>query len=67
MKLSAKQTEALEMIRDRGASGTCIRYVWIFQSAGKVITRQVKELERKGFVTISYYREGQASVTAIAA
>lgn len=57
-KISASQSFALSLIHDCGAKGVCTRYVWKFTSGHTTITAAVKALEAKGFVTVSYYRDG---------
>ena len=64
-KLTVNQAEVLGLIRENGgARGTCVRYVWTFQIGTKVVTREVHQLENKGFVQINYYAGGNATALA---
>jgi DNA-binding MarR family transcriptional regulator len=62
-KLTPKQQQVLDAIRETPASGTCVRYEWTFRDYdGNPITRQVKALQKKGLVNIMYFRGGRAAV-----
>jgi hypothetical protein len=65
-KLTAKQAEVLKLTEDCEVTGICTRYVWTFSAGSRVVTREIRALEQKGLIKISYYRGGTAAVNTVA-
>lgn len=61
-KLTARQTEALELVRRAEVKAVCIQYVWHFHAGSRNVSREVRALINKGLVDFMAFSGGRGAV-----
>jgi hypothetical protein len=61
-KLTMKQIEALQLVKERHIGGDCYRCVWRFTDGNNTYTSQVRALERAGLVNVMYFENNECAV-----
>jgi hypothetical protein len=61
-RMTPRQAEVLEMVRERDVSGFCHHYAWTFVAGSRTVTREIRALEKKGLVTVTYFNGNKCAV-----